>query len=45
MKEETQIEKLIKNFNIQKENLTEEMILKGFEEDIKNLPIKYGGTL
>ena len=48
MKEETQkekIEKLVRKFNIQKETLTEESILKEFQEDIKNLPTKYGGTL
>ena len=45
MKEETQTEKLVRKFNIQKETLTEESILKEFQEDIKNLPTKYGGTL
>ena len=41
MKEETQKEKLVKKFNIQKESLTEENILKDFQEDIKNLPNEF----
>ena len=41
MKEETQTEKLVKKFNIQKESLTEENILKDFQEDIKNLPNEF----
>ena len=41
MKEETQTEKLVKKFNTQKESLTEENILKDFQEDIKNLPNEY----
>ena len=44
MKEETQkekIEKLVRKFNIQKETLTEDSILKEFQEDIKNLPNEY----
>ncbi len=41
MKEEIQTEKLVKKFNIEKESLTEESILKDFQEDIKNLPNEY----
>ena len=41
MKEETQTEKLVKKFNIEKESLTEESILKDFQKDIKNLPSEY----
>ena len=41
MKEEIQTEKLVQKFNIEKESLTEESILKDFQEDIKNLPNEY----